>query len=805
MKLTQLFQSFVRRNHLPGTPSTRRQPQFEALETRANPVVFGWPTIGSDFDASHQTGVVEMRSTSSGFSGTLLSSGRDILTAAHCVTDRDGNIDVPSVDVTFERELADGSTQKLTINVPAADIRVHPGWDGWASDDEFENDVAILRLPELAPLWATRHDLYRQTDEIGQTGIVVGYGQRGAGADGEMPGTFGMKVQGTNYIEFDDYDPGIFVGWSAGPAGTTLAIDLTDDPNLRTEAISGHGDSGGPLLIGNRIAGIASTLWGEDEDILDLDYSSDADFDDVSVYMRASHFAPWIDSILAIPHPLTLNLNHMDFASDGTADEISVFRSGDRLAFLIGGSTFASLPTATIASLHILGSADSETFNLPMDMNLPASVNGGLGINTLQTRGSSAWSLPSTPFTITIGSGKVTYNWAGAPLSARRSIEMSYISTLVASGALGSDTFRIETVAADPAVVANGGDAQDTFNVRSVGWYPITLKGGVGDDTFRIGEYHRTLDKMLSQVNVRGDGGVNSLVVDDGRDDTQNEYTVRSYEVLRGSQRVSFSGIASLELLAGSNHDAIAVTSAPSSLIVDGGAGNDGITVDLLTAKKVTARAGLGSGTLTATYNYGSSSVPLEANYLVTDTEIRALQGANPLKGGFLQANAVLAHSGFQSLTLNTGAANDLVRVQTTTTGPRTTVNAGGGNDILVGGAGMDTLNGDAGRDILIGGDGLDTLWGGVEDDILIGGRYTGSGQDSNLHAIRSVWTGTGSYASRVSQLRSMLNATTVIDDAAADWLYGGDQLDWFWGSALSQKDEVKDRQTLAGQWELVR
>jgi len=111
-----------------------------------------------------------------------------------------------------------------------------------------------------------------------------------------------------------------------------------------------------------------------------------------------------------------------------------------------------------------------------------------------------------------------------------------------------------------------------------------------------------------------------------------------------------------------------------------------------------------------------------------------------------------------------------------------------GGNNILIGATGNDLLIGGASRDILIGGDGLDRLVGGGNDDILIGSRTAFDQDQASLLQIIGVWTGTGSYASRVSAIRAgtngvpKLDATTVTDDGARDELVGGMGLDWFLG-----------------------
>jgi uncharacterized protein (TIGR03118 family) len=110
----------------------------------------------------------------------------------------------------------------------------------------------------------------------------------------------------------------------------------------------------------------------------------------------------------------------------------------------------------------------------------------------------------------------------------------------------------------------------------------------------------------------------------------------------------------------------------------------------------------------------------------------------------------------------------------------------GSGPDILLGGPGSDFLAGGAGRDLAIGGGGQDRVLGGLADDIVIGGRTVHDDNAAALVQILTEWNSSDPFAVRVSKLRNgtgglpALNATTVIDDGAADALFGGLGRDWF-------------------------
>jgi Ca2+-binding RTX toxin-like protein len=112
------------------------------------------------------------------------------------------------------------------------------------------------------------------------------------------------------------------------------------------------------------------------------------------------------------------------------------------------------------------------------------------------------------------------------------------------------------------------------------------------------------------------------------------------------------------------------------------------------------------------------------------------------------------------------GAGNDLLK-------------GAAGPSLLFGGDGDDLLWGGSGRSILVGGRGTDLLIGGRSEDILIGGWTTGD--DSFWHGVAGTWKSPAeSYTVRVASLRLLLDASSVLDDGAADILIGAGGLDWF-------------------------
>jgi hypothetical protein len=235
--------------------------------------------------------------------GTLLSTGRHVLTAAHCLTDDVGNFIANSATATF---ILPGGEQP----VPVSQFFVHPDWDG----DVFNgHDIAILELVTEAPVAAERYDIYRGSDEVGQIFEKVGYGRTGTGNTGHtLPA--GVRRGGENrYDALGDIFDNFFVAAGTMNPGTQLAFDfdnglpandafgmffgLVDLGQGDLEITSAPGDSGGPSFINGQVVGVTSYGFGflGAPDVL---AETNASYGEIAVDMRVSYYQDWIDGIL---------------------------------------------------------------------------------------------------------------------------------------------------------------------------------------------------------------------------------------------------------------------------------------------------------------------------------------------------------------------------------------------------------------------------------------------------------------------------------------------------------------------------
>jgi Ca2+-binding RTX toxin-like protein len=156
----------------------------------------------------------------------------------------------------------------------------------------------------------------------------------------------------------------------------------------------------------------------------------------------------------------------------------------------------------------------------------------------------------------------------------------------------------------------------------------------------------------------------------------------------------------------------------------------------------------------------------------------------------------VYANDGNDTVTINSNLGTGLKAILYGDAGDDT-LTGGAGANFMDGGDGNDHLFGNSGRDILVGGDGADTLSGDQESDILIGSSYSDSEDLAAVDAVMSAWGTSETDTVRIAKLKAgvgagnlyALNSSTVLADAFADVLNGGQQQDWFWTFASDTTD----------------
>jgi uncharacterized repeat protein (TIGR01451 family) len=274
------------RKHLYGSRARRRtvrpkprrvRLQLEQLETRVVPVLSPAPNA-NPVASSFVPAVGEVKGTNvftnQPYIGTgTLIADRWVLTADHVVSPSN------TQDLQF---LVNGTTY-------TADARygLNPLILGTAYPDYQNYEIGLIHLSQSVP-GVTPVPIWRGEISAGQKLIIAGYGETDNGTHTEQPNTANVRRAGYLYV---DSLPSTNEGDQ-----TLLETTYGQDPN---GAFSGHGDSGGPLLLytGGRyyVAGVVSHFTSG---YITANGNTYATTGTVADALNVAQFGEWIDNVI---------------------------------------------------------------------------------------------------------------------------------------------------------------------------------------------------------------------------------------------------------------------------------------------------------------------------------------------------------------------------------------------------------------------------------------------------------------------------------------------------------------------------
>jgi Ca2+-binding RTX toxin-like protein/starvation-inducible outer membrane lipoprotein len=213
-----------------------------------------------------------------------------------------------------------------------------------------------------------------------------------------------------------------------------------------------------------------------------------------------------------------------------------------------------------------------------------------------------------------------------------------------------------------------GGASANTLDASAFTLGSVFLYGESGDDTLRGGHGNDQLEGGAGDDLLSGGAGRDRIV---GRGDTN--FTLSANQ-LSGLGTDSFDGIEEAHLIGGTGANTLDGSGFTGALVIYEGQGGDDMLIGRATGTDRVRAAG-------------------DADFILTDSQLTGL-GTDSLQD--IDQAQLIGYSGANHFDASAFTRGPVV------------INAGAGNDTLIGGAGRDQLNGGAGNDSLSGGGGAD-------------------------------------------------------------------------------------------------
>ncbi len=417
-------------------------------------------------------------------------------------------------------------------------------------------------------------------------------------------------------------------GTNIGPPSGSLVYDFDDGDVLRDafgllygihdlglpggDALDNFGDSGGPLFIDGRIAGVFSEFGTIGNRPPDLDgIRNNATFGEINWATRvSSNLNGFINpTVNAGAYDLVLDMTTQVLGRSRVGDKVTITarRNGLNLELAVSGPNldgydglYYSAPAAGIRSLTIRGSDDDETIRLEGALGVgPITVMGRGGDDTVIVGTETGGNLSDLGGLLTVdggdGANSLFINDVGAAAAQSYAVTgttvdrtgapqilYSKINKLTLNAGSSGDTIDVKDTGSLATLTINGDSGGDDIYVRATSAGTTTaVNGGDGADTITVGSTGNTLDDLAGPLTVKGDSDTDSLNVNDQGTTVDRSYTVTPTTVRRtGGVDITYDTIENLTLNAGSGGDRISVpgTNQLMTTVINAGGGDDLIT-----------------------------------------------------------------------------------------------------------------------------------------------------------------------------------------------------------------------------------
>jgi hypothetical protein len=386
--------------------------------------------------------------------------------------------------------------------------------------------------------------------------------------------------------------------------GVNPQVKVTTTTRGSDEVGTAPGDSGGPVFIGNRIAGLVQGggEYGRPFGSPPFTGPNPSTFGETEVWSRVSSYAAagaFIPTSIAATGPYNLVLDMQDQVAGaarnaaGNWDDLTITASrggpnNGNLLLTVTDDTDHSLsgvyfngPAANINGLTLRGAAGNETFVIQSNLGIPnITVDGRGGDNELKiddsrtTTNSIRYSISDTAVSASI-IGSATNLWTVNYVGINDGLEVD--------GSRAYNQFSVSTTPGGPTTLNTGIGPNDTTVLTTNG--PLSINGQSGIDTVALGNPASGAQELRGSVNVTNTGGLTSLSVNDVADPAARNAVVITPTSLTGLSPFPIDWVErdlnNLGITAGPLGNSLTVNGTPGAAITRlfTGTGNDSVSV----------------------------------------------------------------------------------------------------------------------------------------------------------------------------------------------------------------------------------
>ena len=229
----------------------------------------------------------------------------------------------------------------------------------------------------------------------------------------------------------------------------------------------------------------------------------------------------------------------------------------------------------------------------------PLAVDGGLGQNFLLLTDRD--SLTGHSNAVVTADQVLGFAGPSNNIAVQYKATLGQMSLGLSGSEVAADVFQLISPNASTQILGNGGN--DQVQIRSL-TQPAAIAGGNGNDVVLVGAFFNSLDNVLSMVTFLGQGGLDTLNVNDKAASTGQTFNLNSNSVQRvGTGNIQFdASLEKLNVSAGGFNDVVQVLSMPPTATAVALVGSAG--VDKLVGPASASFfdiTGNGAGTLNAT------------------------------------------------------------------------------------------------------------------------------------------------------------------------------------------------------------